>query len=390
MALTKTPASITYLLDDVEQEIFFHAVETEDHQASATVTKYPVQTGYHISNHSIRQNRVVSLVGHITNVQMFGAAGYHDYGSDASSLVAEALTALVQNGVECTVTTNLGIYENVVFTRYRTKQGAGMMDSAKFEMSGEEVIKITSTNKAAPAPISFVGVEDANRIAVQDYLAEHGFSTHNCDELLQGSFNIGDDFVIDDVDSQGNSVQTTYEFLYQDPTTLEPTYRIVVSESAAKAYTAETALAATDPCASADTKGGFSQITDKLVDDLFEYAEETALEYVDTALGKLAKAARGYYYDTVTFGSEAGSAIMNAGISSVIKGATGNVIGDYVPGESLPTATQIIDGIFNSGGTDTPTRTVPQTVTLTQIKCACVEDTSEDIDVGAIPSIFDI
>ena len=116
MALTKTPASITYLLDDVEQEIFFHAVETEDHQVDATVTKYPVQTGYHISNHSIRHNRIVSLVGHITNVQMLGAAGYHDYGSDASSLVAEALTALVQSGVECTVTTNLGIYENVVFT----------------------------------------------------------------------------------------------------------------------------------------------------------------------------------------------------------------------------------------------------------------------------------
>ena len=71
-----TPAHIIYTKKGTDNEVVidFHAVVSEDHEASAKITKYPVQTGLHISNHSIRNNRVVSLTGVISNMIMNNAS----------------------------------------------------------------------------------------------------------------------------------------------------------------------------------------------------------------------------------------------------------------------------------------------------------------------------
>ena len=162
-----TPASVRYTLEDGSwQDLFFHAVIAEDHTASAVLTKYPVQTGLHITNHSIRQNRSIKLTGAITDVQIEGSSSYRDYGSEASTLIKDRLMALINNGIECQVVTNLGVYEPVVFTRFNTKQKAGMMDSIEFEITGEEVIKVDTLNKTAPSPVSFTPVTGAERDAI--------------------------------------------------------------------------------------------------------------------------------------------------------------------------------------------------------------------------------
>tara|TARA_R110000744_G_scaffold208461_13_gene327202 strand:+ start:4876 stop:6063 length:1188 start_codon:yes stop_codon:yes gene_type:complete len=389
-----TPASIIYTTPEgAEQIIDFHAVISEGHETSATITKYPVATGLHISNHSIRHNRVVTLEGVISNVRLNSVAtqnqttGETDYGTNATKTVKAVLDALIQNGIECRVVTNLGDYFPVVFSKFKTKQGAGLVDSMRFTITGEEIVKYSASNTTAPAPITFTVVNGPARVALVDDLAASGFYVDDCDKLSQGSYVKGDDFVIDGVDSSGKAVKTTYLYGGLDPATGSAIYEMHVSESAVAVETGKAAEAEADPCAEesfgSSLLGGLEQIGMCLFNSAVSVGLDFVEDTIDTAMGKLQKSSRGAFYDTVTMDNSYGQSLASAGIGCVVRGVTGedNTF-DYVPGNSLPTTGEIMSGASQAlGFSDAP----PEVVTLTQIMCDCKATSADEVDNDTIP-----
>ncbi len=239
-----TPASIAYTPTvGPEQIIDFHAVVFEEHMTEAEVTTYPVQEGFHVSNHSIRKNRIVTLSGLISNILLRGTkSGSIDYGSNATLAVKGLFDALISSGTECRVTTNLGDYSPVIWKRFKTKQKEGMVDSMSFTVTGEEIIKVDADNNAAATEINFSEVPTLNRASVVAELTTAGIHTEDCDQLLQSSFTVGEDFIIKGTNSAGEPVDTTYVFIGMDPSTGQPRYEIHVSESSVATYEEPTAV----------------------------------------------------------------------------------------------------------------------------------------------------
>ena len=378
MARSITPASISYIPDSgVEQFINFHAVVSEDHEAKATITKYPVQEGLHVSNHSIRHNRVVVLEGVITNVQIEGPRNV-DYGITPTKTVKEAFDALVLSGFECTVVTNLGIYTPVVFSNFKTKQKAGMMDSMQFTIIGEEIIKVDTNSYTAPTPIIFSVVTGAERAALVDELATSSIYVDDCDKLSQGSFSKGEDFVIDGTDSSGSPTKNTYKYGGLDPATGEAIYETHFDNLSVGAVSTSDTVS-NDPCVSPDIgdklSAGIKQVAGCLLKEAIT-GEDSVLnvfveDTIDTAMGRLQKSIHGAFYDVTTMGDEYGTMLASAGLGCIVRGVTGaSSDTPYTPGESLPTTDQIMDGAKEGLGLKEPS---PEIVTLTQIECACTD-----------------
>ncbi len=384
-----TPAHITYTpTGGAEETLHFHLVIMEEHQASAQVTKFPVQTGYHISNHSIRNNRVVGIEGAITNVRL-ETSNDADYGGDATSVVLGKLQEMINEGLETTVTTNLGVYHPVVFTKFKTKQEAGKVDSMQFSITGEEVIKLEESGYAAPTSLDFVEVEGAAKDALIDELATYEVYATGCDSISQTTYTVGEDFTITSVDASGKTVKTTYIYVGLDGATGEPIYEIHVDEPAVET-TEGTDPIGGDACKekgfAGSLLGGLKQMAGCLFNEVSDILLEEAESLIDTAMGKLESSLQGFFYD-ITQGSELGSMLAKAGLGCVVRTATGNTDSpfDFQPGESLPTTNDIMTAAGEGIGLLEPK---PEIVTLTQIKCACKEDTSESVDWASIPIPF--
>jgi hypothetical protein len=365
MAIKNEPASIEYTLEDgTVQILYFNAVVSEDHETKATITKYPVQEGMHVSNHSIRHNRQVVVEGVITDVQIDREDGSNtNYGLEPSKAVKEVLDSLITSGYECTVTTNLGIYTPVVFNRFKTKQKAGLMDSMLFTISGEEIIKVNTNNFTAPTPVLFKSITGAERDILAKELTTYGIYARDDECLSQGTFNKGEDFRLDELNESGTPVRTTYVYQGTNPTTGEAIYAVHFDDASVDAV-ANTEVAAS---AGFSLKGGIEQVSDCLMTEASNVATEYVEDQVDTAMGKLQKSAYGVFYDVTNMGNEYGTTLARAGVGCMVRSLTG---GDdtfpYQPGESLPTTSQIMDGARSLLGIGSPS---PDTVTLTKIDC---------------------
>jgi hypothetical protein len=391
-----TPAHIKYTPEGdgaKEQILNFDAVIAEDHAAKAKVTKYPVQSGYHVSNHSIRENRIVSLTGLITNVKLFisneqptnedGSENTNygsntNYGTDPSRQVKEILESLIHSGFECEVVTNLAVYTPVVFTSFKTQQKAGMVDSMQFTLVGEEIIKVEA-DFTAPKPVVFTEVTGTAREVLVEELAAVEIYAGPCDKLSNGSFVDGEDFIITDVDSAGKSTTTTYVFLGRDPTTGVSNYEVHVNTEAVEVVDNSESEAENDPCAEDSfvdsLLGGIKQIACCLLDDVTDIALDIVEDTIETAMGDLKRSARGVLYDAVSWAGgpdSVGGMILNAGVACVARGVTqsGNE-GTYLPGESLPSAGEIMTGAGAAFGLNDP---APSIMSLTKIECDCVAD----------------
>ncbi len=390
-----TPASIAYTPTKGPEEVIdFHAVIFEEHLTEAEITAYPVQEGFHVSNHSIRKNRTISISGLISNILLEGSkSGSIDYGSKATSTVKAVFDALINTGVECRVVTNLGYYSPVVFKRFKTKQKEGLVDSMSFTVTGEEIIKVDVDNNAAATELSFTEVPSLNRDTIVAELATAEIHVKDCDQLLQSSFTVGEDFVINSTNSAGEPVATTYEFIGLDPSTGQPRYEIHVSESCVAVYEDTVAnTAKSDVCAEegfeSSLTGGVEQIAACLINEVIDTGIELVEDTIATALGSLKKSLRGFIYDTTTMSNEYGQAMFAAGVGCIIRGSIGTPSDTtYVPGESLPTTDQIMTGLGEGLGFTEPE---PDVVTLTQIICACTGDVPDAIDFDLIPQqLFD-
>lgn len=404
---TVTPAQILYPAydeagieiprgDERQQRIDFHSVVAEVHGVKAEITGYPVQSGFHVSNNSIRKNRAVTITAAITNhnveyhgtEQNFGTnieddpnynGKYRNYGLNASKTVFQELEGLVIDGTECKVITNLGEYLPVVFNNFSTQQKDGFVDSMEFTLSGEEVLVVDTGNTTGSVPASFTVLTGAERDAELQRMASEGFKTSNCDQLATASIPPKADFHIDGVNSAGVSTHTTFTYEGDDPTTGEATYSVVVDKVTAKQREADTGTTeepVPSPCAPTTSSNAISntamQASDCIVDKATDIAVDAVLNTVDSALGKLEDGIKGLVYDTTSFGDSAASALATASIGCVVRSVTGNdTPGGYVPGESLPTAEQMLEGLL------APPK--PRAFTLTRLLCACEGSTTPDI-----------
>jgi hypothetical protein len=391
---TVTPAYIIYTpFGGEEQEIHFDAIISEDHLTKAEVTKFPVQTGFHVSNHSIRRNRPVSLTGMISNVQidLGSLEPKTKYGSDPASFIKATLDSLIFSGLTCKVITNLGDYDPVVFTSFSTKQKSGMVDSMEFTISGEEIVIDTRVGFTAPTPITFTKLQGDERSAWITRLAESSVYVGACDEISKGTYDKGQDFILYDEDASGNPVETKYIFIGIDPTSGAEMYEIHVSENSVPTTgSSSSSEADIDPCAKKGFEssliGGLRQISGCLLGEATNIVTDIVEDTIDTAMGKLVKSTRGLFYDTIEFAggpNSVGGMLMSAGLSCIVRGATGNTDpGIYNPGESLPTTEQIMSGASEGFGFTEPKQ---ETITLIQIRCDCEDTSQPDVATSLLP-----
>ena len=377
-----TPAQITYTpTGQAEQTIRFHAVLAESHSASAQITKYPVQSGFQISNNSIRQNREVNIVGMISNYLLEGSANAEFSYSDTDNCKAifEALESLVNSGEICTVLTNLGIYYPVVFTKFKTKQSSGKVDSMEFTLSGEEIQVASSVNGTAPKVLSFSALEGAAKKNRTELLQAIGIDVCECNNMQESSLILGQDFIIEDVNSAGLPVQTTYLATNQDPTTGVWNYEMHTNDTLM--YSPKDSVISTifDPEKLQElAKAGFSGVGECLTDNATSVATQAATDTLDTAMGELKKSLYGAVYDTVALTDNVyGQTLIQAGIGCIVRGVTGEPSDfPFSPGEALPTTDDILDAarkwgaeVANPAITKTINGLTGSSTAITKITC---------------------
>ena len=374
-----TPARITYFIGEAEQDIRFHCVISEAHQATSEITKFPVQTGFQVSNHAIRHNRKITIEAVISNTLIEGGGESYEYSlSDNSQTVFKALRDLVNLRLQTTVQTNLGIYTPVVFTSFKTKQAAGSVDSMKILLTGEELQVSNAVNGAAPTPISWTLVEDPDRQAVVDQMKALGLTVKEGDKIEQATASIGGDFVLRSTNDLNQTYTTTYICKGYDPTTGIYSYDVHTTDLD-KYETPETLATAVggiqEPLSQ---KAGAQGFHGCLVDNPTEVITEADTAEYNTAAGTLKASTRGAFYSTQAMANrDKGQELIGLSAGCAIRTSTGDSSEiPYSPGETTPSASEIISGARNVGTNVNNTNKTPSNIPLLDIVLTQVTDRS--------------
>lgn len=119
--------SLFQLLDEkgaVKGELVFDSIISEGHEVENKVTEFPIDSGFVVSDHVIRKNRV--LVMEVVSVRhAFEGRQRDGITSGKANKIKEdfdLLTEMVQKGLRCNVVTILGAYTNCVVTKFKTQQ----------------------------------------------------------------------------------------------------------------------------------------------------------------------------------------------------------------------------------------------------------------------------
>ena len=112
-----------------EQRLVFDAVPVEQHSVDNIVTEFPVESGFFVSDHVIRKNRVLQLRLVSTNSTFEGRARQLSYTKglmDKARGDFEVLQSLVREGILVNLTTVFGDYTNCVITKMTGKTDANI------------------------------------------------------------------------------------------------------------------------------------------------------------------------------------------------------------------------------------------------------------------------
>jgi hypothetical protein len=378
-----TPAYISYTPESGGElrELKFHSVISEAHGASAQVTKFPVQTGFVISNNTIRQNRKITIQGIITNTVLDGAKNDYTYGSNNSKTMFAELESVVNLGEVCHVVTNLGTYDKVIFTTFNTKQAQGMTDAMEFTITGEEVQISTTVAGTAPKIMTFKALSGAQEINRISALRAAGIDVCDDATVSECVMDMGQDYIIKDFDTAGNPVSTTLVSAGQDAVTGSWLYDM--HTSATELYRTgvtgvQTVVGSTQDMLSKATSG-FNPVGDCLVGATAGVAEDVVTDVLNTEMGELKKSLYGALYSTMGLtDDEYGQTLIHAGVGCLVRGVTNNpeTRFPYSPGEGLPTVPNIVEGIFRQSEAIALPDTnqvingvVAQPTTITKIDC---------------------
>ena len=345
-----TPAYIEYETPEgVTGALRFHEIIEEDHSASSEITKYPVQSGFEVTRHSIRKNRVVGITAIISNVILEGSAtGYRYSTTRNASTVFGIINSIVNLKYRCKVTTNLGVYEPVYFDKFKTKQKAGSVDSMTFTMFGEEVVVADSINSTSPTVVAFTKIEEANRDAIILRLRELGYHIFPNAKLFKGTADLGDDFVINNVDSVGQSVDTTYICKGQDPVTKEFSYEINTTDTNIYSAPEEEVIDETNKFS--ELASGVAQLSDCITGGSVEDDVDDVIAVINTPLGVLAESVYGAVIEQMVINpADQGQALAGIMGSCIVRDINGSTSDTWTPGASTPTAAEVVLGAVSLG-----------------------------------------
>ena len=374
-----TPAMISFTpKGKALQTIRFHAVIHEDHTVVADITKYPVQTGFEISNNVIRRNRKVNIKALITNTPLAGAKNAYEYSTNNAKTVFETLQSLVQSAEPCEVLTNLGIYNPVIFTKFQTQQKLGMIDGIEINLEGQEVQVADTVRGTVPKVLSFSLLSASEADARANVLRNTGIDVCDCFELSEAKMKTGEDFKIEGKNEFGQTITTTYIGTGLDPVTGEQGYDIHTSDT--KMYSPGGIAAAAGGSSLIDASSGWSTVGNCLVDTALDAATGVVADLIDTAMGKLKKSLYGALYDaTHITENKVGQHLIHGGVGCMVRGITQFAADNefpYAPGEALPSSDKIIDGgkklgkkLFPGDKEKAAAAGVSDSDTITQIQC---------------------
>lgn len=158
------------------QSLIFHCVASEAYSITNSVTKFPVDSGFSVSDHTIRQNPIIQLEGIVSNtpmstmditslggiIQVGGAILGTGLGGVLNSAIGlgqaleggsqkanadffhENLEMLVKTGQLVAVSTLRGLYDNCVVTSYSTKADVDSSTSLHFTITLEKLYVVDS------------------------------------------------------------------------------------------------------------------------------------------------------------------------------------------------------------------------------------------------------
>lgn len=323
-------AQITYLVGEATSTLRFHAVMAEEHEASSRVTKFPIQSGFEVSNHAITENRKISIRGIVSNSVVFGAEEAHIYGGNNSRVMFDTLNKLVKQKKLCDVITNYGNYEDVLFTKLRTKLEAGKTDVMEFILSGEELQLGTTVNNTTPTLLVFTPLTVAQRAAEVDRLASVGITVPEFAKVTRASVDISESFQIQTAGLNGKTNISTWEVESYDPTTKMYSHTIHTSDIEVAGATEETGINWFEMMqeeAGVDLEAGASTTIACVADGLVGFGTDIVEGQINTALGLLNKSIYGAIVGIQSLGgdSELGQLLMSLGVDCLIAGAIGSV-----------------------------------------------------------------
>jgi len=375
-----------YLLSENETRtntIRFHAIVSEDHKSTVQITKFPIQTGFELSNHAIRKNRIITLEGIISNVVLDNTQqALYEGTSNTSKTVYDTLQLLTNEAIPCIVETNLGIYNPVIFTKLSTRQELGMVDSIRVSISGEEIQVAETISNTGPKELSFTRVTEDRLDSVIDNLNTSGIFPSSDSIISQDSISIGEDFSITSTLSNGIQYATTYIKTGWDGIS-EYTYEVFTENTDVFSVLDDVEQALQDSLnipllpENIDLLGGLDGVTNCLYTRGSEVLVEEAKKVIDTALGELDKSIYGAQQDIIRLGkNELQEELIGTVLDCISVGAS-DVIGSGNSENVEDVIDEIIVGVKGIGDVaiggaskvgDSVSRQLSRTLTFTKIE----------------------
>ena len=174
------------------QSLLFTCVESEAMEATATVSNFPVDSGFNVSDHTFRNNPVIKIQGVVSNTEFLNgdftslpsilkisgailksplgglAANAIEFGKTFSKQQTNpsnvehfhtTLEQLVLSGQLVQVVTLRGVYANCVITGYSTMAAAESSSTLKFSLTLERVNVVTTKNPDGSPSIDLTSSE---------------------------------------------------------------------------------------------------------------------------------------------------------------------------------------------------------------------------------------
>lgn len=336
-----TPATIEYTTKDgAVQVIRFHTVISEGHDAKNVITSYPVQDGFNISQHSVRQNRKVAIEGIFTNSLLEGSGMVEYSRTNNSKEMFKVLQSLVQSSTVCKVVTNLGVYHPVVFVAFQTTQKEGMVDSMQFSISGEEVQIASVVAATLPRPLDFKVLSSAEKQNLGKLWRDSGLKL--ADEMIvsKATHTLGKDFMVETNDISGESFNVHYVAKNYDD--LSKTYTYEQSSDAPLSEKASEAIS-----------GGYTvagyEIPNITEESIIKYSTDLAIGFTGCVIGGAVDLATGYVRKTI---DDAVDSVTDE-ILNLIK-IGGTILSNPLAGMAANCLIASVDDLVTNGATDDP------------------------------------
>lgn len=138
---------------DVWHALAFDAVKTEGHTGEQVITKYPVSRGFQVSEHSIRQNSIVTLDVVVSNISMPSATVRQSYEAAFKSLCSSAggsasLDSAIKWGRLEHLGNNIDLFPDqspLNFVDNLLSSATGEVSSLKVDNAFNQIVKLNRT-----------------------------------------------------------------------------------------------------------------------------------------------------------------------------------------------------------------------------------------------------